>query len=58
MTMYELADDDAVTALTDAHRRGVDVKVILDTAFHGLDTNQAAYDAASRRRRRRQVGAQ
>ena len=30
MTMYELADDDAVTALADAHRRGVDVKVILD----------------------------
>jgi hypothetical protein len=45
MTTYELADDDAVTALADAHRRGVDVKVILDTAFHGLDTKQAAYDA-------------
>jgi len=25
MTMSELADDDAVTALTNAHRRGVDV---------------------------------
>ena len=45
MTTDELAEDDAVTALADAHRRGVDVKVILDTAFHGLDTNQAAYDA-------------
>lgn len=30
MTTYELAEDDAVTALADAHRRGVDVKVILD----------------------------
>ena len=45
MTTDELAEDDAVTALADAHRRGVDVKVILDSAFHGLDTNQAAYDA-------------
>ena len=30
MTTDELAEDDAVTALADAHRRGVDVKVILD----------------------------
>jgi hypothetical protein len=30
MTTYELAEHDAVTALADAHRRGVDVKVILD----------------------------
>ena len=30
MTTYEHAEDDAVTALADAHRRGVDVKVILD----------------------------
>jgi cardiolipin synthase A/B len=44
MTMYELADDDAVEALIDAHRRGVDVRVILDTAFHGHATNQSAYD--------------
>ena len=30
MTTYEQAEDDAVTALADPHRRGVDVKVILD----------------------------
>jgi len=30
MTTYAHAEDDAVTALADAHRRGVDVKVILD----------------------------
>jgi phosphatidylserine/phosphatidylglycerophosphate/cardiolipin synthase-like enzyme len=40
MTMYERAEDDAVTALADAHRRGVDVEVILDTAFHGLATRR------------------
>ena len=40
MTTYELAEHDAVTALADAHRRGVDVKVILDTAFHGLTTRR------------------
>jgi cardiolipin synthase len=45
MTMYELDDDAAVAALTDARRRGVDVKVILDTAFAGHDANHAAYDA-------------
>ena len=45
MTMYELADDAAVAALTDAHRRGVDVMAVLDTAFAGHDTNRAAYDA-------------
>jgi phosphatidylserine/phosphatidylglycerophosphate/cardiolipin synthase-like enzyme len=44
MTMYELADDDADEALIDAHRRGVDVKVILDTALHGHATDQSAYD--------------
>ena len=45
MTMYELSDDTAVTALIDAHRRGVDVKVILNRAYHGHDTNRASYDA-------------
>jgi phosphatidylserine/phosphatidylglycerophosphate/cardiolipin synthase-like enzyme len=44
MTMYELADDDAAEALVDARNRGVDVKVILDTAFHGRATNHSAYD--------------
>jgi len=45
MTMYELSDDTAVTALIDAHRRGVDVKVILNRAYHGHDTNRASYAA-------------
>jgi cardiolipin synthase A/B len=39
MTMYELNDPAAINALIDAHRRGVDVKVILDAAFHGRKTN-------------------
>jgi hypothetical protein len=33
--MYELTDPAVVNALIDAHRRGVDTKVILDAAFHG-----------------------
>ncbi|PBA42250.1 phospholipase D-like domain-containing protein [Mycobacterium avium] len=44
MTMYELTDPNAVDALIDAHRRAVDVKVILDAAFHGQATNTAAYE--------------
>lgn len=44
MTMYELADPDALGALIDAHRRGVNTRVILDAAFHGRRTNTAAYD--------------
>lgn len=44
MTMYELADSAALSALVDAHRRGVDTKIILDAAFHGRQTNTAAYD--------------
>lgn len=44
MTMYELADSTALSALVDAHRRGVDTKVILDAAYHGRQTNTAAYD--------------
>jgi cardiolipin synthase A/B len=47
MTMYELADPDATTALIAAHRRGVDTKVLLDTAFHGRNTNAAAFDQLS-----------
>ncbi|WP_101953274.1 phospholipase D-like domain-containing protein [Mycobacterium intracellulare] len=44
VTMYELADSTALTALIVAHRRGVDTKIILDAAFHGRQTNTAAYD--------------
>lgn len=39
ITVHELTDPAAVNALIDAHRRGVDTKVILDAAFHGHDTN-------------------
>ncbi|WP_053082817.1 phospholipase D-like domain-containing protein [Mycolicibacterium chlorophenolicum] len=44
MTMYALTDPDAVAALIDAHQRAVDVKVILDAAFHGQATNTRAYE--------------
>lgn len=44
MTMYELADAAALSALVDAHRRGVATKVIVDAAYHGRHTNAAAYD--------------
>jgi cardiolipin synthase A/B len=47
MTMYELTDPAAVQALTDAHRRGVDTRVILDAAFHGRATNAAAFTELS-----------
>jgi cardiolipin synthase A/B len=43
MTMYELNDPAAINALIDAHRRGVDVKVILDAAFRGRKTNADAF---------------
>jgi cardiolipin synthase len=43
VTMYELTDAAAVSALIDAHRRGVDTKVILDAAFHGRDTNAETF---------------
>jgi cardiolipin synthase len=43
LAIYELADDAAVQALIDAQRqRHVDVHVLLDAAFHGHQTNQAA----------------
>jgi len=44
MTMYELDDPQATAALIAAHGRGVDVKVLLDAASHGRDTNAAAFD--------------
>ena len=47
VTMYELTDPAAVSALIDAHNRGVDTKVILDAAFHGHDTNAEAFQELS-----------
>ena len=47
ITMYELTDPAAVNALIEAHRRGVDTKVILDAAFHGHDTNAEAFQELS-----------
>jgi cardiolipin synthase A/B len=47
VTMYELTDPAAVDALIDAHRRGVDTKVILDAAFHGHDTNAETFQNLS-----------
>lgn len=43
--VYELDDSSVESALVDAHARGVDVRVLLDAAFHGKKTNQAAFDA-------------
>ena len=43
MTMYELSDQTEEGALASAVKRGVDVRVILDQAFHGQSVNQAAY---------------
>lgn len=44
VAMYELSDDEIVQALIDAHhQRHVEVKVLLDAAFHGRQTNQKAY---------------
>ena len=45
--MYELNDPAAINALIDAHRRGVDTKVILDAAFHGHKTNAGAFQQLS-----------
>lgn len=47
MTVYELSDPATVEALVDAHRRGVDSKVILDAAFHGRTTNATAFKELS-----------
>ncbi|WAJ48028.1 phospholipase D-like domain-containing protein (plasmid) [Mycobacterium sp. Aquia_216] len=44
LAMYELSDDAVVHALVDAKRqRHVEVHVLLDAAFHGRQTNQAAF---------------
>ncbi|MBX5437897.1 MAG: phosphatidylserine/phosphatidylglycerophosphate/cardiolipin synthase family protein [Alicyclobacillaceae bacterium] len=34
LDMYELADEDVITALSDARRRGVDVRVVVDATEH------------------------
>ena len=47
ITMYELSDPAAVEALIDAHRRGVQTRVILDAAFHGRATNATAFTELS-----------
>jgi cardiolipin synthase A/B len=47
MTMYALTATDVVQALSNAHQRGADVRVILDAAFRGRKTNQSAYDQLS-----------
>ena len=43
MTMYQLSDPEAVDALVGARHRGLDVKVILDAAYHGQTVNTDAY---------------
>jgi phosphatidylserine/phosphatidylglycerophosphate/cardiolipin synthase-like enzyme len=58
MTMYQLSDPDAVDALIDAHQRTVDVKVILDAAFHGQTHQRGGLPTAARRRRSRHLGTQ
>ena len=47
VTIYELTDPAAVSALIEARRRGVDTKVILDAAFHGHDTNAETFQELS-----------
>ena len=47
LTMYELTDPAAVSALIDAHNRGVETKVILDAAFHGHETNSETFQELS-----------
>lgn len=45
MTIYELADNTIEESLKKARERGVDVKVLLDNAFHGQQANESAYTA-------------
>jgi len=45
LSIYELADKAAEKALVAAAAHWVRVQVLLDTAFHGKDTNQNAYTA-------------
>jgi phosphatidylserine/phosphatidylglycerophosphate/cardiolipin synthase-like enzyme len=43
LTMYELTDRSVEAALVAAHRRGVDVRVLLDDRYAGSTVNRAAY---------------
>ncbi|MGO9733416.1 phospholipase D-like domain-containing protein, partial [Mycobacterium sp.] len=43
VTMYELTDPAVVSALIDAHNRGVETRVLLDAAFHGHETNAETF---------------
>jgi phosphatidylserine/phosphatidylglycerophosphate/cardiolipin synthase-like enzyme len=43
MEMYELRDPTAERALAAAARRGVRVRVLLDSAYHGAEVNRSAY---------------
>lgn len=45
--IYELADPATEDALIASRNRGVQVQVLLDTAFHGQEANAAAYDKLS-----------
>ncbi len=47
MTMYELSDTTAEQMLIADHRRGVQVRVLLDRDYSGESVNQAAYAALS-----------
>jgi hypothetical protein len=47
ITIYELTDPAAISALVDAHNRGVDTRVILDAAFHGRNTNTVTFQQLS-----------
>jgi cardiolipin synthase len=44
LVMYELSDQSVIAALQAAHRRGVDVRVLLDSSYHGKDVNAGAFD--------------
>lgn len=45
MEMYELSDDQEIAALVAAKRRGVTVRVLLDSAFENKASNGPAFDA-------------
>lgn len=44
IAIYELSARDIEDALIAAHHRDVDVRVLMDQAFHGKKTNQRAYE--------------
>lgn len=47
LVMYELSDTQVIAALEAAHHRGVDVRVLLDSAYHGHSYNTPAYNQLS-----------